>query len=362
MKCSIQPNISGSEALERSRQNALIGFISILCAGLSGLNTAVFALEKQFGVMLYFGVYFLLYLSLRLFCRQGMTRYSAHLLSLLYISNSALSTLFFFSSGFGYHFYLLIVPGVVWILFPCRAAGGKTFYSLLAMGLFFFCEFSGGFGNSRIISEYSRIYYIINILFMMAGFMICIRYYARYIQEDSSHLSNLASTDSLTGLRNRRFLDETGEMDFREMRIDGKELSVLMLDLDHFKAVNDSFGHDAGDKVLEALGALLKKSFRSADKVCRYGGEEFLVVLKGTGPRDSLRIAEELRQKIAVMEFPDYRELNISASLGVAHLTEEDTGLKDVILRADKALYYAKAGGRNCVKDDQNNSIALLKM
>ena len=96
----------------------------------------------------------------------------------------------------------------------------------------------------------------------------------------------------------------------------GKELSVLMLDLDHFKAVNDSFGHDAGDKVLEALGALLKKSFRSADKVCRYGGEEFLVVLKGTGPRDSLRIAEELRQKIAVMDFPDYRELNISARSG----------------------------------------------
>ncbi|MDC7239455.1 MAG: GGDEF domain-containing protein [Spirochaetales bacterium] len=361
MKSDDLPDTSGSEVLERSRRHALVCFISILCAGISVLNIACFAFFGLSAAILLYGAYLPLYLLLWFLCRRGAVRFTADTLVILYISNASLSTLFMFPQSYGFHFYLLIIPAVVWLLFP-RKGALKYIYSASAIVLFFICEF--GKLPSAVIetSEYGRFFFGLNLLVFTGEFMISIRFYSSFIRQDNSHLSTLASTDSLTGLKNRRFLDETGEMDFREMRRDEKDLSIIMLDLDHFKAVNDSWGHDAGDRVLEALGGVLKKAFRSADKVCRYGGEEFLVLLKGTGPRDSLRIAEELRRKIEAMDFPDYPDLKITASLGVAHMEKDETGLKEIIIRADKALYYAKAGGRNCVKDDQNNSIALLTM
>jgi len=246
----------------------------------------------------------------------------------------------------------------VWVLFP-GGVKSKAVYAFIALLSYYICEFTTGITSLNTSDAGSRILLGLIVFIFSIGSMFCVRFYAQSIRKDNTSLTRMASTDPLTGLENRRFFNHTSRADFNSMKSEKKNLSILMIDLDHFKFINDQYGHDAGDKVLQKVAQTLKDSFRSADKICRYGGEEFLVLLKGTGTQDSLRIAEEVRQKIASLEFQDYRELKITTSIGVAHLTEEDEELQQIILRADKALYYAKNDGRNRVKDDQNSSIIL---
>ncbi|MDA3958095.1 GGDEF domain-containing protein [Oceanispirochaeta sp.] len=343
---------------EYERHKVLIHLISLFCIGITLSDILVMSLTGLlYGVLMEL-VFLPGYLFVLIFNAQKNIRSYANILSINYLLNAASATLIFFPSDYGFHFYLLVVPSIVWILFPKKGIE-RTVYTLLSLIAFYLSEFTPGLSSLSGLSPYSRVFFGASIFLSTLGSMACVRYYAHFIQRDSNQLSHMASTDPLTGLENRRFFEHTGEADFQSLWREKKDLSVLMIDLDHFKIVNDNFGHAAGDRVLKSVGAALKGSFRNADKVCRYGGEEFLVLLKGTGMEDCLRIAEEIRRKIHNLEFPDYENLKITTSIGIAHMIPEDSSLKQIILRADKALYYAKDGGRNCVKDDQNNSIIL---
>ena len=161
-----------------------------------------------------------------------------------------------------------------------------------------------------------------------------------------------AVTDPLTGLHNRRYM--TGQLDALVARAvrDGKPVSALLLDIDHFKKINDSFGHDAGDEVLREFAVRLASNVRAVDLPCRHGGEEFVVVMPETAIEDAERIAERIRLHVAGAPFrvSNGREvLTVTISIGVAATLGAGDTPDHLLKRADEALYEAKASGRNRV-------------
>lgn len=170
------------------------------------------------------------------------------------------------------------------------------------------------------------------------------------LRESETRLQQQAIRDGLTGLFNRRYLDETLELEIAQARRQGNPLSVVMLDLDHFKKVNDTYGHQAGDEVLKALGSMLREDSREGDILCRYGGEEFCLVFPNMPLTAAVARVEFWRQKFAALPiaFGDF-SMQVSFSAGVACYPDHGEHRDGLIERADAALYQAKHQGRNQV-------------
>ncbi len=166
-----------------------------------------------------------------------------------------------------------------------------------------------------------------------------------------SELIRTAATDSLTGLSNRRSFIESAERELHRAERQHLQTSVLMLDLDHFKGVNDTYGHPVGDLVLGSFARVLRSTLRPFDVVGRYGGEEFCVLLPGTGIDEAVAIAERIRLVTSNIRVETRTStVAYTVSTGVVQAAPEDVSLGDLVDRADRALYQAKAGGRNCVR------------
>ena len=164
-------------------------------------------------------------------------------------------------------------------------------------------------------------------------------------------LRELASTDPLTGVANRRSIELHGEASLIHARALGQPLCALILDIDHFKRINDACGHLAGDQVLARVARACQDALRQPDRLGRIGGEEFLVVLPNTRTPQALAIAERLRTTLRAVDISDIGSgLSVSASIGIAELDADDADLKALLQRADLALYRAKNGGRDCVE------------
>jgi two-component system cell cycle response regulator len=162
----------------------------------------------------------------------------------------------------------------------------------------------------------------------------------------------MAVTDGLTGLHNRRYLDSHLSTLFDRAVARRRPLSLMIADLDRFKAINDAFGHDGGDDVLREFARRLRQNVRGIDLACRYGGEEFVVVMPETEGAVAERVAERLRGQIEATPFRLSRggaEVTVTVSLGVSTLLRPYDTVADMMKRADVALYEAKAGGRNRV-------------
>lgn len=164
-------------------------------------------------------------------------------------------------------------------------------------------------------------------------------------------IQRLATVDALTGLLNRRAISELLAEEFQKSARYKRSLSVMMVDIDFFKAVNDTYGHDGGDFVLKAVGAILKGDVRSCDFAGRFGGEEFVLVLPETGLEGGLRLAERLRRALEATEIPlgEGSSCRVTASFGLSALCSEDDSYESLLKRADLALYQSKDKGRNCV-------------
>jgi two-component system cell cycle response regulator len=172
------------------------------------------------------------------------------------------------------------------------------------------------------------------------------------VQVERERLEQLASTDALTGCLNRRALSEVLERELDRARRYSLVLTILMVDLDHFKHVNDTMGHLVGDTVLRQMGDLLRRELRSVDSVARYGGEEFVIALPETGTHGAMVFAERLRQRIQQQPFGDGgTPLSVTVSIGVATFPDQKiTNPETFLALADTALYRAKADGRNLVR------------
>lgn len=169
---------------------------------------------------------------------------------------------------------------------------------------------------------------------------------ARELRE-LKRLERLTVTDDLTGAYNRRLMDEALAAALSELRRRDAGFSVLSFDIDHFKSVNDDFGHEAGDRVLVELSRAIRTALRADDTFIRWGGEEFMVICHERGPEDALALAERLRSLIREHDFGLHRA--VTASFGVAWADPTDS-VESLARRADSALYRAKAEGRDCCR------------
>ena len=171
-------------------------------------------------------------------------------------------------------------------------------------------------------------------------------------------LERLAVTDELTGLFNRRrLIERLGEEVTRASRY-GRPLTLLMLDIDNFKALNDHCGHAEGDKALTALGKLLRSDVRLSDQAFRYGGEEFVILLPELQLPESMLVAKRLRKDIESASLTTNPKCNVTVSIGVAQHDREESA-DSLLKRADQAMYRAKFSGRNQVASDSNDEDGL---
>jgi two-component system cell cycle response regulator len=180
------------------------------------------------------------------------------------------------------------------------------------------------------------------------------RRYTERLRDNVQLSIEMAITDALTGLYNRRYMETHVGTLVDQAIARGKPLSVLILDIDYFKSINDTHGHDAGDAVLQDFAIRIRKSIRGIDLACRYGGEEFVVVMPETDMAVATMVAERLRRRIASEPFPiqkGARMIEVTISIGIAALGSGDDAAA-VIKRADQALYRAKRDGRNRVVPD----------
>ena len=170
------------------------------------------------------------------------------------------------------------------------------------------------------------------------------------IQNELQESRHLMQEDWLTGAQNRRAMDMVLTREVARAQRSATKLTVAMLDLDHFKRINDEFGHDAGDKLLQHLTLITKAVLREVDSLIRYGGEEFLIILPETDINGAQFVMDRLKQ--AFQKTPlayDGKPIRVTFSAGLAFLTPDETG-HALVMRADAALYEAKHAGRNCVK------------
>ncbi len=171
-------------------------------------------------------------------------------------------------------------------------------------------------------------------------------------------LQRYSFEDSLTGLHNRRFFDDALMRDIQLAKRNQSPLSLLICDIDHFKRFNDEFGHDAGDAALQAVADTLQHYFRGSDIPCRYGGEEFVVLMRDASLDDAIAKAERLREAVQALDisYRDEKLSHLTISIGISSLTNIDSDDAETLLRqADQALYAAKQGGRNQVKSADEN-------
>jgi two-component system, cell cycle response regulator len=179
--------------------------------------------------------------------------------------------------------------------------------------------------------------------------------YSERLRDNVQLSIEMAITDALTGLYNRRYMENHLATLVDQAASRGKPLTALVLDIDYFKSINDTYGHDAGDDVLREFSVRIRKSIRGIDLACRYGGEEFVIVMPETDMAVATMVAERLRRRIATEPFAIQQGtsmIDVTISIGLAALGDRNDNAASILKRADQALYRAKRDGRNRVVPD----------
>lgn len=264
------------------------------------------------------------------------------------VGHSALGTwLIGWNSGF--HYYLLMfIPAIV------VGRGRRRVTPVLLLALFAFYigmyELSRRHGaQAPLDASGLSIVHAFNVAVVFAMAAYTARYYYGSVLRAERRLEDQAATDPLTGLSNRRRLASLAAERIAQARQAGGPTAVVIADIDHFKRINDTHGHDAGDRVLVHVADLLARNSRAQDLLARWGGEEFLLVMPTSGLDDALAVAERMRHAVARQPAGHGADaIAASVSLGVAELRSGES-LEAAIARADRALYASKDAGRNRV-------------
>jgi len=210
---------------------------------------------------------------------------------------------------------------------------------------------AGNFGKK--VDVYSADRDVANLLESFSTMLSSFRSIVNQITGRKAELEILAITDDLTKLYNYRYFQQRLTDEIEKAKSNQQEISLIMIDIDYFKKFNDTYGHPQGDKILKRVAKIIKNTLRNEDIVVRYGGEEFAIVLVGTGKAKALEIAERIRSNIEQYPFTLGKEglaVALTVSLGLAAYPEDALSKDDLIARADQALYQAKEWGRNNVQ------------
>lgn len=264
------------------------------------------------------------------------------------IVHAALGTLLIgWDSGF--HYYLLMFIPALFLSMPLRGALAAL-VSLWAFYLMLDVVMWTGEPLQPISRDALLAVHLFNLSVVFAMFSYLSFFYLKIVSSAQRKLRQMAATDPLTGLFNRRHMIDLAERELARFQRSRHPIGLLLLDIDHFKIINDSHGHELGDKVLVDVANAIKAVLRSQDLIARWGGEEFLAVLPDTDLEQARASAERVRQALMQQRWCfDGQSVAITISVGVSEFQEDD-GLKSAINRADRALYRCKDNGRNRVE------------
>ena len=273
------------------------------------------------------------------------------LLSIAMLELFILASLFFSTDG-GHHFFFLIAGPAAFLIFEHKDHIHKIIISTVSILFFFFCEW---FGESLILfsvnitPDFYRLIFAFNILVINILMFFIMQFFNREIVKKKEQLSVLAKTDPLTGLFNRRELYKITRTELKLSKRHQHHLSVLLFDIDHFKKINDTYGHDTGDRVLVKLSEAIIQTVRSTDTIARYGGEEFVLILPETTTDQAYNVAEKLRTRVETLKVTtnEGKIVTCTVSIGIAGCTPKTLDVDALIKQADLGLYKAKNEGRN---------------
>lgn len=254
----------------------------------------------------------------------------------------------------GFHFYMLLVIPVVVVMDFRPMALKLLVVSILTAGYLLIDALlrreAALLLPMKVLDglHYFNVLATILILIFLAG------YSHRLVLQGEAKLRQIANTDPLTQLSNRRALMDSIRNEELRMQRTNTQMSVVLCDVDHFKLINDTHGHDAGDAVLKAISRVLRQGVREVDHVARWGGEEFMLVLPGVGTIEAQLVAERLRKRIEMLRVcVGHEEVRISMTFGVSTHITAGRDIETTIARADQALYRGKHAGRNRVIMDE---------
>ena len=262
----------------------------------------------------------------------------------------------------GYHYHVMLA--IISLLFVSMYLFGIALYSLITgnrSARFFLLGTASGLIGAFITAltvmsfiPYTYLTYRANDIGMYIDVVLLSMALADRMKmtQEKRHLAEKeAKTDILTGLYNRRAYYEICHKEFQRLLRHHRSLSIIMFDIDHFKGINDTYGHDAGDNVLKSVATIVKNVIREYDYAFRMGGDEFLVLLPETNEKQALFLAERIRKRVGNRKFIEKGEkFFITASFGISQYNNIERSIEPIVKRADKALYHVKESGRNRVK------------
>ncbi len=301
------------------------------------------------GILLYFGSTILVFELLRRKCF-----FIAKSLILIGFMMQEISIVFFlFPHETGFNLFFFIVAPITFFVFELGKPSERwmmIIFTLAGVGLLLLSEILPTHPTAYVLPEQvTSLFRMISTLSSILSITIVFYVFAIELSKTQSELKSLADTDGLTSVYNRRFFFEMG---IQQMHLAGKyqrSFAMILLDVDHFKEVNDRYGHPVGDRVLIEISTLIRSQIRRGDLLSRYGGEEFALILKDTGIEEGKKIAEKIR--VSVQEHDFFREgekhRKITVSLGVVSNDYSFTAFDEMVKAADAALYKAKNAGRN---------------
>ncbi|MFO7993618.1 MAG: diguanylate cyclase [Marinobacter sp.] len=250
----------------------------------------------------------------------------------------------------GFHYYLLIFIPALFVSMRLQGAvvalAGLWGYYVALYLLMWFIEPLQPIAPGALLGVF-----LFNLSVVFAMFSYLSFFYLTMVTSANRKLRRMATTDSLTGLFNRRHMTYLVEKELARFQRNGHPVAFLVLDIDHFKAINDEHGHETGDRVLEDVADIIRAQFRTQDLIARWGGEEFLAVLPDTRLHRAQASAERVRQALLAHDWlaPNGDSIDITISAGVSEFRGDDD-LNSAINRADRALYRSKELGRNRVE------------
>ncbi|MEN8727878.1 MAG: GGDEF domain-containing protein [Sulfurovum sp.] len=290
-------------------------------------------------------IYSFLTIMLIFFLRLSKKNYNLTVHALLIISLLAFTSALIFVPQDEFRmiwFYLLIS---VAYMIDDKTSG--IFYTLASILIIITVNFFIDLQLSQIAINSSVLGLVIGS-FLSYTYTNKITNYENSLKQQNSSLSVLASTDYLTGIMNRRMFNEISERYFHTGQKGNLNLTLLLLDLDHFKNINDTYGHQVGDQLLVSFVNTIEKFLRKSDIFARIGGEEFAILLSGVERKDAFNLAEKIRHEVENMTIQsEGKNIFVRTSIGITQADKTDDSFDDVFTRADFALYKAKKAGRN---------------
>ena len=269
---------------------------------------------------------------------------------------TVLVSILFFGSDSGFHWLLAVLPVYSVTAFTVYQRRERAFVCVLALLSFVFVEVFAP-KTTRLINDDSALL-TAAIMFACVSIMVSLMtgIVVTRLRSLNMHLKSLSELDDLTRLNNRRKVLAEAVNVFADSVINNEKCCFAILDIDHFKQINDVYGHDVGDTVLRECAKVMKASVHSSYWLGRYGGEEFIVVMPNTYIDDASREMERLRIQLSdsVISLEDGRSIQLTASIGVASILPTTERYEEILARADKSLYNAKENGRNQVVVDHS--------